>query len=82
MKKDCVYWRRNEYVKKLSFSLEDQRSVMKFSYLKGYSAAEIRRKLVKTSGNGTSSEGTVREWCKRFTNGDRSVEDQREKGRM
>lgn len=33
-------------------------------------AAEISRRLVRTLGKEVLSENIVREWCKRFKNGD------------
>lgn len=62
---------------KTSFSVENQRSVIKFLFLRGFNAAAIRRDLVKVLGKEAFDESTVRYWCKKFENGNWSVEDHR-----
>lgn len=49
-----------------SFGAENQRSVIKFFFLKGYNALQIRRELVPVLGKYAYSETNVRYWCRLF----------------
>lgn len=59
---------------KTSFNLENQRSVVvNILFLESLSAAEIKGRLMKRLSKETLGESPVREWHKRFKNGNWNV---------
>jgi hypothetical protein len=59
------------------------RAVIRFLHAKNLSAVEIRCEICAVCGQNTSimSEGTVRQWCRMFTDGRTNVHDQERSGR-
>jgi hypothetical protein len=55
--------------------------VIHFLHTKSINAVEIRRELCSDYGQNAISEGTVREWCRMFTNGWTDVHDEELTGR-
>ena len=62
---------------KTSFSAENQRSIIKYLFLRFMNTAEIHRDLVKVLGNEAFSKTNVVYWCSKFKKGDWIVEDHR-----
>ena len=46
------------------------RSVIRFLQAEGRSAAEIHRRMSKVYGENFMSDGSVREWCRKFKKGE------------
>jgi transposase len=59
----------------------EQRSVVKFFFLKGLRSKEIHRKLTNVLGSTAYSLNQIKEWRARFETGDLSREDQSRPGR-
>ena len=57
------------------------RSVIRFLSAEGNSAAEIHRRLCRVYGDGVMSDGSVREWCRKFKDGRTEVHDEEGRGR-
>ena len=51
------------------------RSVIRFLQAEGHSAAEIHRRMSKVYGENFLSDGSVREWCRKFKEGRTDVHD-------
>ena len=58
------------------------RSVIHFLQAEGHSAAEIHRRMSKVYGENFMSDGSVREWCRKFKKGRTDVHDEGGHGRM
>jgi transposase len=57
------------------------RSVIRFLQAEGRSAAEIHRRMSKVYGENFMSDGSVREWCRKFKEGRTDVHDEGGHGR-
>lgn len=57
------------------------RSVIRFLQAEGCSAAEIHRRMSNVYGNNVMSDGSVREWCRKFKEGRTDVHDEGGQGR-
>ena len=51
------------------------RGVIRFLQAEGRSAAEIHRRMSKVYGESFMSDGSVREWCRKFKEGRTDVHD-------
>ena len=56
-------------------------SVIRFLQAEGRSAAEIHRRMSKVYGDNFMSDGSVREWCRKFKDGRTDVHDEGGHGR-
>ena len=56
-------------------------SVIHFLQAEGHSAAEIHRRMSKVHGENFMSDGSVREWCRKFKEGQTDVHDEGGHGR-
>jgi len=52
------------------------RSVIRFLQAEGHSAAEIYRRMSKVYGENFMSDGSVREWCRKFKEGQTDFHDE------
>lgn len=66
-----------DFEARTSFSVKDQRIIIKFLFVSDDNAKEIHRKLVDIFGRDALSERTVRYWCQRFRDRNFDVEEQR-----
>ena len=57
------------------------RSVIRFLQAEGCSAAEIHCRMSKVYGENFMSDGSVREWCRKFKEGRADVHDESGHGR-
>ena len=57
------------------------RSVIRFLQAEGRSAAENHRRMIKVYGENFMSDGSVREWCRKFKEGRTDVHDEGGHGR-
>jgi transposase len=57
------------------------RAVIHFLHAKNMSAAEINRELCMLYGQKVMSEGTVRQWCRMFRDGQTNIHNEEQSGR-
>jgi transposase len=60
---------------------EEQRFVMKFLWLKGWSAKRIHEELMSTLGDDSHGVSQIKTWLQKFGNGDLSCKDSPRSGR-
>ena len=59
-----------------TFSLHDQRVIIRFLHLRGVTPIEIHRQLSETCGDGAMDVSNVRSWVRQFKEGRTSCENQ------
>ncbi|PNF44002.1 hypothetical protein B7P43_G17046 [Cryptotermes secundus] len=60
-----------------TFSLQEQRVIIRFLYLRGATPIEIHRQLSDTCGDGVMNVKNVRSWVRQFKEGRTSCQNER-----